>query len=201
MTAFLLIRHGHTERVGKALAGRRPGVALTVRGRAQAAALARRLETFAIQRIYSSPLQRARETAEPLARRLGMALQVAAPLNEVAFGAWEGRTLTSLVEDAQWQCFNAVRSVTRPPGGELIGEVQARMVGFIEDLRQRHRDETVALVSHGDPIKTVLAHYLGVPLDFVLRFEVAVASVSILQIEDHGPRVHGINLQDDWPRP
>lgn len=201
MSVFLLIRHGHNDVLGKRITGRQPGVKLNDRGRAQAAALAARLADYGIGRIFSSPLERARQTAAPLARRLELPVEISEAIHEVDFGTWEGRTLDELAEDRRWRRFNQVRSVTRPPGGELMCEVQARMVGEIEALRGRYPGAVIALISHGDPIKTALAHYAGLPLDFIARLEVSPASVSVLSVEDWGPCVLGINLDETLPRP
>ena len=200
MAVFLLVRHGHNDVLGRRITGRQPGVDLNARGRAQAEALAERLADYGIDFIFSSPLARARQTAEPVAARIGIPVQVCEAINEIAFGEWEGRTLEELAADPGWQNFNRVRSVTRPPGGELMCEVQARMVGAIEALRVGHPQSVLALFSHGDPIKAALAHYMELPLDFVQRLEVSPASVSVLSVEDWGPGVLGINLTQALPR-
>lgn len=201
MSVFLLIRHGYNDVLGRRITGRLPGVDLNARGRAQAEALAERLADYGIDHVFSSPLERARQTAEPLAHRIGIPMQISEAINEIAFGTWEGKTLEELAAYPGWQNFNRVRSTTRPPGGELMSEVQARMVGEIEDLRHRYPKAVIALVSHGDPIKAALAHYAGLPLDFLPRLEVSPASVSVLSAEDWGPSVLGINLGQSVPRP
>ncbi|HWH67867.1 MAG TPA: histidine phosphatase family protein, partial [Candidatus Sulfotelmatobacter sp.] len=96
MTIFYLIRHGENDWVGKAIAGRSPGVHLNAAGRQQAEQLAKQLAAHPIQQLFSSPLERARETAEPLARRLGLEVQIAPALTEMDFGQWTGKTLAEL---------------------------------------------------------------------------------------------------------
>lgn len=193
MTTFLLIRHGHTDWIGKALAGHTPGVGLSSEGVQQAETLALRLRHLSVSALYSSPLQRTLETAGPLARELRLPVQPRPRLIEVNFGDWTGKHMTDLESDPLWQRFNSLRSVTRAPGGDLMLEVQTRMVDELEELRSRHNDETVAIVSHQDAIKAALAHYAGVPLDLFHRFEIGPASVSILRLAEWGPQIVTVN--------
>lgn len=196
MTTILLIRHGHTDWIGKAIAGHTPGVGLSESGKAQAEELPRRIGHLSISAIYASPLQRTCETAEPLARALRLPVQHRTGLIEVNFGEWTGRTMTELDQDPRWHRFNAQRSITRAPGGDLMLEVQSRMVDELEALRVRHRDETVAVVSHQDSIKAAIAHYSGIPLDLFHRFEILPASVSVLRLTDWGPQL--VTLNNTW---
>lgn len=193
MTTFLLIRHGDTDWVGKKLAGHLPGVSLNVTGRQQAEGLIGRLGNYRIDAIYSSPLQRTQETAEPLSQSRHIAVRIGLRLIEVDFGDWTGQTLDDLDQDALWNRFNTLRSTTRPPGGELMLEVQARMIDELEDLRHAHPDQTVAIFSHQDTIKAAIAHYLGVPLEYFFRFRIDPASISMLEMNDWGPQVVCLN--------
>lgn len=193
MTGFLLIRHGMTDLVDRAVAGWAPGVHLNDKGRAQAARLAERLAGAPIKAIYSSPLERARETAEPVSRKLGLDVQVVEELGEVVFGEWTGRELSELNNDPLWRRFNSLRSLMRAPGGETQLETQARMIAALERLRERHPRQTIAVVSHGDVIKAAIAHYAGIPLDLFHRIEISVASVSVIAVGDHGPHIICVN--------
>jgi probable phosphoglycerate mutase len=193
MTTFLLIRHGHTDWIGRALAGHTPGVGLSRDGAQQAEELAFRLRTIPLSAIYSSPLQRTLETAEPLGRALRIPVQERPRLIEVNFGAWTGKSMAELETDPAWKRFNTVRSSTRAPGGDLMLDVQSRMVDELEELRSRHHGQTVAVVSHQDAIKAVLAHYAGIPLDLFHRFEISPASVSVLRLADWGPQIVTVN--------
>jgi probable phosphomutase (TIGR03848 family) len=193
MTTLLLIRHGHTDWIGRAIAGHTPGVALSVDGRNQAERLVERLRAVPLAAIYSSPLQRTLETAQPLAQARNLPVQTRDRLIEVNFGEWTGMTMADLEKDPRWDRFNRLRSAARAPGGDLMLDVQSRMVDEMEDLRLRHTGETVAVVSHQDSIKAALAHYLGVPLDLFHRFEIGPASVSVVQLADWGPRILAVN--------
>lgn len=193
MTTFLLIRHATTDAVGKSLAGRKPGVRLNAKGRTQAEVLAARLTEAPIASIYSSPLERARETAEPLARQLNLEVQICNGLNEIHFGEWTGRKLEELAPVPEWQRFNCFRSGTRIPGGELMLEAQARVITELERLREKHPGEVIAVITHGDLIKAAIAHYAGVHLDLFQRIEIDPASVSIVVLSDYGPRILRLN--------
>lgn len=193
MTTFLLIRHATNDSVGHSIAGRRPGVRLNAHGRRQAEALAERLGGLPIAAVYASPLERAVETAEPLAARLGLQVRLAEGVMELDYGEWTGLALAELEGRPGWSGWNTFRSGTRIPGGEHLLEVQARAVTELDRLAAAHRDALVAVVSHGDVIRAVLGHYLGIPIDLLLRLAVEPASVSILRLEAWGPQIQRLN--------
>jgi broad specificity phosphatase PhoE len=193
MTIFALIRHAEHALVGHTIVGRAPGVPLSPGGSRQAERLAARLESSSIRALYSSPLERARETAAAIAGRLRLEVAVAKELDEIEFGAWTNRTLAELRDLEEWRRFNFFRSGSAIPNGETMVEVQSRMLRLLERLRGTHPDRVVALVSHGDVIKATLAHYLGVPLDLFHRIEISPASVSIVRVEPFGAEVLLVN--------
>jgi probable phosphomutase (TIGR03848 family) len=193
MTTFALIRHADHALLGHTIVGRAPGVRLSPEGVREAEALAERLEGSSIRALYSSPLERARETAAPIAARLRLEVQIADELNEIDFGEWTNRRLADLHELEEWRRFQIFRSGSLIPGGEAVVEVQARMLRLVERLCARHPGQTVALISHGDVIKATLSHYLGVPLDLFQRIEISPASISIVRLERSGPEVLLIN--------
>jgi probable phosphomutase (TIGR03848 family) len=188
-----LVRHALCEGVGSILRGRAPGVSLNDEGREQAAWLADRLRDEPVHAIYSSPLDRARETAEAIAAPHQLPVCIEPGLNEIDFGEWTGRTIGELQEHPRWRAFNERRSATRVPGGELMLEVQQRMIAAIDSLRERHPWGTVVAVSHGDVIKAALAHYLRISLDHILCFEIDPASISTLDVGRSGTRVIRLN--------
>ena len=192
MTEIFLIRHAANDWVGRALAGWTPGVHLNAEGRRQAQWLAPALSASGIGAIYSSPLDRAMETAEPLADALGLKVEPREEFGEIRFGDWTGREIAAMESDPLWQRFNRFRSSTRIPGGETMLEVQQRMVSGLEGLR-RDDGKRVAVFSHGDPIRAALAHFAGIPLDLLDRLEVAPASVSRIGLADWGARVISVN--------
>jgi probable phosphomutase (TIGR03848 family) len=193
MTTFFLVRHATTDAVGRRLTGRLPGVELNEQGRNEARALAARLSGVELAAIYTSPLERAQSTAQAIAHGRGLAPEVLLGLQEMDFGTWTGKTLHELAGAPDWQHFNSFRSGTRAPNGESMLEAQVRMVAALEQLREKHGNSRVALVSHGDPLRALLMHYLGTPLDLVHRIEVSPASLSVLELENHGVRLLRIN--------
>ena len=196
MATFLLIRHGRHSLLDKRYVARTPGVSLSDEGRAQAEDISLRLTGATIEAIYSSPMERAVETAEPLAKRLGLDIQIREELNEIDIGDWTNMTMEEIDGQPGWKRWNEFRSCTRPPNGELILEAQVRMVSLIEELRSKHAGP-VALFSHGDPIRGALAHYLGIHIDLFQRIEVEPASVSVVEVNDWGPCV--LRLNDTGP--
>jgi probable phosphomutase (TIGR03848 family) len=196
MTTFLLIRHAAHGLLNRAIAGRMAGVHLNAEGQAQAVRLAERHARLPIRAIFCSPVERARETALPLAQRLGLELRITETITEIDFGDWSGRTFPELREIPRWQRFNSYRSGTRIPNGELMLEAQARMVGQMERLREEYPNDHLALISHGDVIKSAVAYYLGAPLDLFQRIEISPASVSVIELQEYGPRVLRVNDTD-----
>ncbi|UEM18865.1 histidine phosphatase family protein [Skermanella mucosa] len=189
-----LVRHGEHDLPPGLLAGRTPGIALSGRGIDQARRTAERLaHAGGIAAVYSSPLERTTRTAGIIADRLGLAAGISEALIEIDFGDWTGRPFAELDAREDWRRWNHFRSGTRPPGGETMAEVQARTLRFIEKLVHGGLQGSAVLVSHCDVIRAVLAHCLGMPLDLLLRLEVATASVSTIEIGPWGPRILRIN--------
>jgi probable phosphomutase (TIGR03848 family) len=184
MTTIFLIRHAETDAVGNWIAGRSPGVHLNRVGLTQAQRLAEGLAGVPFAAMYSSPIERAVETAEPLADGLGLPVVERQALSEIDFGEWTGRTLAELDADRGWRLFNSFRSSYPIPGGESMIRVQARIVAEITCLARLHPSQTIAAVSHGDVIRAAVAHYAGIPLDLLERFEISPASVTILKLSE-----------------
>ncbi len=188
MTVLLLVRHAHTDAAGRRLTGWLPGVHLSERGREQAARLAERLDGVPIAAIYSSPLERCRETARPLAEAHGLTIRDLDDLGEIRFGAWTDRTLAQLRRTKLWRAVQTAPSTVRFPDGESYLEVQDRALREIERIARAHPRDTVAIVSHADVIRLLLAHFAGVHPDLFQRIVVDPASVSVVALGD-GPRV------------
>ncbi|MBF5096174.1 histidine phosphatase family protein [Azospirillum sp. INR13] len=201
-TIFILVRHGSHDRLGSVLCGRMAGVTLSAQGRAEADLLADRLSPQhrsgqRLTAVLSSPLERAVETATPIAERQGLPLTIEPALNELDLGAWSGKRFEELHGDPAWDLWNRARSHGRPtPGespGESMAEAQTRIAALLDRLRRAHPGGTLALVSHGDIIKAALALAMGLPLDFYGRFEISPASRSVVIAGDWGLKVHSIN--------
>lgn len=196
-TVFILVRHGSHDRLGSVLCGRMAGVTLSAQGLAEAESLAECLSSQRLTSVLSSPLERAIETATPIAERQNLPLTVEPALNELDLGTWSGKRFAELHGDPAWDLWNRARSHGRPtPGespGESMAEAQLRIAALLDRLRRAHPGGTLALVSHGDIIKAALAHAMGLPLDFYGRFEISPASRSVVIAGDWGLKVHSIN--------
>jgi broad specificity phosphatase PhoE len=190
---FFLVRHAAHELVDRVLCGRMPGVSLGEEGRAQARRAAERLARERIAAIHTSPLERARETAAPIAERLRLEPEVHEAINEIDLGQWAGRSFEDLSGEPRWQSWNNARAVSRPPWGESMLEVQARAVGNLEQARGAHPNQAVVLVSHADVIKAALLYYLGMPIDGYRLFDIGPASISTLVVGDWGAKVLSMN--------
>jgi probable phosphoglycerate mutase len=199
LTTFLLVRHASGDHVGRRLAGRAPGAPLNDAGREEAARLASWLAPVPLAAVYSSPLDRARDTAAALAAPHRLPVAVDEAFTELDFGDWTGRSVESLAGDALWDRFNRVRSTTRPPGGELMLEAQARAVNALAALAERHDGAVVAVVSHADVLRAVIAHFSGTPLDLFLRVVIDPASVSTLALHPWGAELRGLNASPSPP--
>ena len=203
MPIFLLIRHGENDyvRAGK-LPGRVAGIHLNERGQVQAAALGASLKDAPLAAIYSSPLERALETAAPIAAGRGLEIQSIPDLMDTDVGQWQAEELKKLYKLPEWKTVQQAPSRFTFPGGESFLACQARMVAVFESLAQKHGDEElVAVVFHADPVKLVLAYYLGMPLDTFQRLGCDTASLSILRLVKGGAQVSGINLKPPFVIP
>ena len=199
MCNLFLIRHGESEAIDY-IAGRTPGVHLTKKGKEQVKKLVQNFSGFRIDKIYSSPIERTLETAEIIAKHLNLRVENDNGLIEVDFGEWTGKRFEELKNDKKWDLFNTYRSGTRIPGGETMQEIQLRIVQTIEKIRKENNEKNIIIVSHGDPLRGLITYYLGIPLDFILRFEIDTASVSLLKINDYGSKILCLNSSGDIKR-
>ena len=184
-----LVRHGTTATTGKVLPGRARGLHLSDQGRAEAAKAAEALSSMTVSAVYSSPLERTRETALAISERLGKPVVTERGLIECDFGAWTGESLAQLRKLPEWQTVQRWPSGFRFPGGESFVELQSRLTDTVGRICRTHPGEVVVAVSHADCIKVVLASVLGVPLDLFQRIVVAPCSISTVVYGPAGPSV------------
>lgn len=203
MTILLLIRHGENDFARRGvLAGRRRAVHLNARGRQQAEDLAQSLAGLPIRAVYSSPLERALETALPLAKALRLRVRRAPGLIETDVGHWQGKRVRRLALTKYWKIVQASPSRAGHPGGETFMEVQLRIIAALEEICRRHGSrQMVACVLHSDPIKLAVAHYLGLPLDNFQRLACDPASVSMLAITPASAKLVWLNRQPPFVIP
>jgi broad specificity phosphatase PhoE len=200
-TIFHLIRHGEHDVIGHAVAGRTPGIFLNACGRAQAEAIAAALGDRPVAAIIATPLQRTQETAAPLARRRGIPVCIEPALIDIDFGDWTMIPFDRLNLDPRWRTFNRFRSGTSIPGGETMAAVQARSIGALLRLRREFPAGHVAIFCHGDVIKSMIMHFLGIALDFVHCIEISPGSRSTLMLEEESAKLLALNLPASTPEP
>jgi probable phosphoglycerate mutase len=185
-TTLILVRHGVTDHTAQRLfSGGLQGAdpALNADGRAQVKATADWIAPLAesVDALVASPVRRTRESAEILGAVLGKPVLIEDGVAEMEFGAWDGLSYAEIQERypddlAAW----LGNLETAPPGGESFREVEARVLGGLDRLLETHAEQTVVVVSHVTPIKTLVAHALGAPLDALYKMELSPASVTVI---------------------
>ncbi|HET7234903.1 MAG TPA: MSMEG_4193 family putative phosphomutase [Actinomycetota bacterium] len=206
MTTLLLVRHGHTDVAGRRLTGWQPGVHLNARGREEAERLVERLDGVPVDAIVTSPLERARETAAPLARARRLRPVTERGLIEVDYGEWTGRSIAQLRRTRLWRNVIRAPSTFRFPGGESLLEVQTRAVDAAVAIAAAHPSGTVVAFSHADPIRLLVAHLSGMHADHLQRLVIDTASVTAIALGQDVPRIVKVNDTGDLsalvpPRP
>ncbi len=196
MPLLLLIRHGENDYVktGK-MAGRLPGVHLNERGQKQAQALGEALTGVPIKAIYSSPLDRAQETARPIADSHKLKIMTDINLLDTDVGDWQGKSLKSLQQLKAWQIVQKAPSRFTFPGGESFLFLQQRIVNMLEGVVKKHNkpQDIVAVVFHADPIKLAVSHFLGLPLDHFQRLSCDTGSLTAIHASESGANLVKLN--------
>lgn len=181
MPTLLLIRHGENDMVGRKLAGRTPGVHLNDKGQKQAEAVAQTLAKAPIKAIYSSPMERAYETAQPLAAALGLEVQIRPGLIEIDYGRFQGRSFKQLQRAKIWKEVLKTPAEGRFPDGESFIEAQTRVTNELEAIAALHtEEEIVACFTHADVVRLSIAHYLQMPINSFQRLMVNTTSISVI---------------------
>ena len=196
-TTLVLVRHGVTATTGKVLPGRAAGLHLSEDGRRQAEATAARIKTLPkVAAVYASPLERAQETAEPIAAARKLKLRIEPGLLECEFGDWTGKRLTALSKKKEWAIVQNRPSSFRFPDGESLREMQGRMVETLDEIARRHAGRTVVAVSHADPIKAVVVEAMGAHLDSYQRVVISPCSITVVQWHPLRPTLLTVNATD-----
>jgi probable phosphomutase (TIGR03848 family) len=191
-TLLILVRHAATAETGPVLSGRAP-IELSETGRRQAGAVARRLAALPLAAVYASPVERAVQTARAIATLHGLEVQVLEGVLEADYGDWSGRSLKELAGTELWRQVQIAPSQARFPNGEAIAEMQERASVALQHVVEGHSGEIVAVISHADVIKAVVAHFLGVHLDHFQRLAISPASVTVLALGKDGPVLVKLN--------
>ena len=195
MPILLLIRHGENDysKKGK-LAGRLPGIHLNERGQKQAEELGKALAEVSIKAIYSSPLERAMETAAPIANARKLSIIQEPGLLESNVGKWQGQSIRKLALTKYWKVIQHAPSRAGHPGGETFLQVQTRITSTLDSIVKKYKpQDIIACVFHADPIKLAVAHYLGLPLDHFQRLGCDTASLTMLYISESGASLMKLN--------
>lgn len=198
-TTVLFVRHGTTPTTGKVLPGQASGLHLSAVGKAQAERVAPVIAALDPKpvAVYASPLERARETAAPIARALGLRVRTERGLADLDIGDWTGMSIKRAVRRREWRAVQRSPAYFKFPGGESFSELVARATDAVDRLVRAHPGETVVAVSHADPIRALVATAAGVPLDLFQRLVVATCSVSAVRYAPDGPRVLCVNASAD----
>lgn len=186
-TRFVLVRHGEADGNRELRYLGSTDAPLTARGEEQARQLATALAAFPLTALYASPLARARETARLIAAALDLEVCVEPGLREQDFGAWEALTRADVVARypallAAWEAGEELA----PPDGESLTDMRTRVVAHVSELAERHRGETVALVSHVGPIKALVCAALDLPPAGVRRMWLDTASICVIDWRPDG---------------
>jgi probable phosphoglycerate mutase len=193
-TTILMVRHGQTPTTGKLLPGRAPGLHLADVGVQQAERAGERIAELAkVDAIYTSPMERARETAAPIGKAVGIRPKVVKGLIECDFGDWTGAELKKLMKLPEWRTVQKAPSTFRFPNGESFTEMQVRMVTTLDTLRAQHPGGLIVCVSHADTIKAAMAHALGTHLDLFQRIVISTCSISGIAWSTDGPVTLTVN--------
>jgi len=196
MPILLLIRHGENDYVktGK-MAGRIPGVHLNEKGQKQAQALGEALKDVPITAIYSSPLERAVETATPIANARGLKIIQKSDLMDTNVGKWQGKSLALLRLTKAWKIVQNAPSRFQFPGGESFLDLQTRIANVLEGVVKKHNKpkDIVVVVFHADPIKLAVSHFLGLPLDHFQKLSCDTGSLTMLQVGEAGANLIKLN--------
>lgn len=197
-TLVLLVRHGQTPTTGSTLPGRAAGLHLADEGVAQAEEAARRIAAIdSVAAVYTSPLERTRETAKPIARALKLRVRQSPGLIECDFGTWTGKNLEDLRKQPEWERVQRYPSGFRFPRGESFPELQSRALDTVHRLVATHPEETIVAVSHADVIKALVASATGTHLDLFQRIVVSPCSITAILYTETAPIVLTVNSTGD----
>jgi probable phosphomutase (TIGR03848 family) len=195
MPVIFFIRHGSNDFVGKRLAGRLPEVHLNAQGRQQAEVIAQAVGGLPFKAIYSSPMERAVETAEPLANVLNQPVILQPGLIEIDFGEWQGQFISRLRHRKLWKTVQETPSRMRFPGGESFVEAQERMATTVDAIAKAHAEhDLIACFSHADAIRLLVAYALGLPLDNFQRLSIDTASLTIFSWGGQTPHLGPVSM-------
>jgi len=193
MAIIYLVRHGKTDFIGKKLCGNLPGIHLNEEGRSQAQKAADYLSAFPIKAVYSGPMERACETAAPLAKALNLEIIPQDFLREINFGDFQGKG-EELLSDPIWQKFSDQPGDIHFPNGESVAETQQRVAKGLDTLCMNlASDEQIVCVAHCEVLRLAAAYALNLPLDKYQKLTIDPASISKLEWSDQKKKLLLLN--------
>jgi probable phosphoglycerate mutase len=202
-TTVLLVRHGESDGLGERLVGRTRGVVLTHRGRAQAERLPVRLRrlTASLDALYVSPQRRAFESAVPIGRHYGLVLQRAEAFAEADFGDWTGRRFDELDRDPAWRVYNSARATALVPRGESAADLQRRVESALQGLVDNRQNQTIAVVTHAEVIRTIVLGVTGRTLDEFQTVLIDPASITAIRYRGRQGQLLFVNASEEVAAP
>lgn len=202
MPTIVLVRHGHTDLSYADYMCGTTDPPLCAAGVEMAEAVAMRAARDQWVALYASPLLRARQTAEVVARRIGLRVALEPDLRELAYGEWDGRRASDVrrSDPERYHEWVEAPGTVAPPGGESGAAVVARAIPAIEAIVRRHPEGKVLLVSHKATIRLVICALLGIDLDlFRARIGAPVASFATVEFRETGPLITGLGDTSHLP--
>jgi probable phosphoglycerate mutase len=193
MTTILLIRHGENDSIGHYMPGRTPGLGLNAAGKAQAGQVADCLAGVKLDRIISSPLDRTRQTAAPLAARTGLVMELVEGFIEMDPGDWTSRPFTELFQDPLWTQLRSDPQDAGYPGGETFIATQERLWQSTQQVLKETSQGTVAIFTHADCVRLITAAALRIPLSHYNRMLIDTASLTVINFRASGAVVEVLN--------
>lgn len=195
MTRIILVRHGQTEWNKEERFRGRVDIDLDEVGVRQAQAAAERLAHWEVAALYSSPLRRAMATAEAIAQRFSLPIQILDGINDMHFGVWQGVSVADVRENYA-ELFAIWRSSPqqlRIPQGETLEDVKNRVVATLDDLVTKHENDTVALVTHRVVCKVLLCHALGLDNSHFWQIAQDAAAINLFEVRGGRTTVFLVN--------
>lgn len=190
MSRIFLLRHAHSVANAKSvLAGRTPKVPLSEKGLKQREKLEQRLQGAKFDLVISSPMQRCLETIE----RFHANPDIREDFQEVDYGDWTGKKLSSLARNKAWQEIHRNPASVRFPNGETLPEVQTRVLLGLDNLSSKNKD--ILISTHADVVKVIILHALGTHLNNIDKLHIGNASISVIERNKSGLSV--IKVNDD----
>jgi len=196
MAFFYLVRHGKTDFVGKMLCGDLPGIHLNEEGRKQAQKTTEYLRCFPMKAVYTSPIERAVETAQAFADQEGLEPIRVDFLKEICFGDLQGKDASFLAHQPDWQLFQEHPAGVKFPHGESVEEVAARVADGLDNLADQFgKEDRIVCVAHCDVLRLAICRAIHLPLDHFHSLTIDPASVSLLEWSKERKKLRLLNFQ------